>query len=65
MDDPVVARRYLDNPLLAFREGFFTESARAMRGPIEDDPELERSRRSAVRWAAIALIVTFVGLPLI
>jgi len=63
MDDPAARRRALDNPLAAFR--LFTKSSEAMRGPLQGDPELEPARLSALRWAAIAFIVTFAGLPLV
>ncbi len=64
MHDSRIFRRYLDNPLLAFRDGMWTKAAKAANTPHPEDPELERSRRSASSWGLLAAIWTFVGLPL-
>ena len=65
MDDPRAARRYLDNPLLAFRDGFLTKGAKAASTPHPNDPDLERSRRSMNSWGLLAVVWTLAGLPLI
>ena len=65
MDDPRAARRYLDNPLLAFRDGFLTKGAKAASTPHRNDPDLERSRRSMNSWGLLAVVWTLAGLPLI